>query len=380
MSKTKRVTLPRGEEVEIPTAHPDPSWFEHEKSGYVDPSMLAPYFNQPRRYIDPTKLDELKANIKHNGVRESLVVTPRSKAPWAEEGPAYEGTLWRIVSGHRRQRSSIEVGLEAVPVVVRLYPDEASFKADAEILNENREKLSEIEDGFILLDRLKRGEKITHIVNESGKSYQHLMGRIALTKLSPDIQARLSPELDRRQRLAIGLASALGDIKPISVENLLLELEKFGDNDTDPDLLTDDERRFCSQELHLDYIQKQGWKSIVAEKWLRTGEAPAKKLTNGSSPKVETHEKQLTARQRMMAWCKVVKEVDFMEMTPAELRKAFEYALPEDLEEMAEMLTLASQDIVGMAVLIKKIASEKPRTSKIVLELSKRSEQEITSD
>lgn len=378
MLNTTHVTLPRGEIVEVQNGTLDETWFiKHGKTGYLNPEILAPYPEQPRRYIDPEKLKQLTTNVANNGVREPLVITPLTASPWIKIAEEHVTRPFVIVSGHRRYNASIDAKLLAVPVEVRIYASLKDFLSDAEILNGNRENLSEIEEGYELQTRLDNGDKITHIVAETGKSYQHLMGRIALTKLSPKIQALLSPELDKRSRLAIGLASALGSIAGLSAEDLLLELERFGDNETDLDILSEDEYRFCSQELHLKYIQRKGWKGVDAEKWLRTGEEPTKKSGNTHGPKTEAYVAKLTTRQRMLEWCKSVKGADFMEMTPKELRATFEYALPEDLEHMAEMLTHASQEIEGMAALLRKIASEKPRTSQTVLALSKRSEQRI---
>ena len=377
MPDYKTVTLPNGENVDILVGAPDESWFVHGKTGYLDPKMLAPYYRQPRRYIDPAKLAELQANIAHNGVREAVLITPRHLAPWAEEGPEYEGTFWRIVSGHRRQKSSVKADLPAVPVIVRVYATEAAFKADAEILNDHRENLSEIEEGYILLDRLERGEKITHIVAESGKSYQHLMGRVALTKLSPEIQALLSPELTSRARLAIGFASALGDLKALPVEELETKLVELGDRETDPEFLNEDERRFCLQIAYLKYVQRQNWGGVIGEKFVRTGERPEKQLINGGLERVRTHEKKLSVRDQLIAWCKGISNTQFMDMPPAEMRRAFEYAIREDMEAIVAMLRQSSKDTQAMADMLEKIAQSKPKTSREVLERSHRREQEV---
>ncbi len=376
MPDYKTVTLPNGEAVSIPGNAPDESWFVHGKTGYVDPTMLAPYARQPRRYIDPSKLEELKVNIMHNGVREAILITPRHLAPWAEEGPEFEGTLWRIVSGHRRHKSSVEATLPAVPVTIRIYPNEHAFKADAEILNDHRENLSEIEEGYILLDRLDRGEKITHIVEESGKSYQHLMGRVALTRLCPEIQALLSPELASRTRLAIGFASSLGNLEALPDEELEAKLIELNDHKTDPEFLTEEERRFCLQRAYLGYVQKQNWGGVIGEKFVRTGERPEKHFISGGLEKVHAHEKKITVREKLIAWCKIISNTEFMDITPPEMRRAFEYALREDIDNIIALLRQSSQDTEAMAKMLEKIAGSKPKTQSDVLKWSHRREQE----
>lgn len=186
----QEVTLPGGETVTIP-AEIGPEWFEHNKTGYLDPRFLAPYANQPRLYMDETKLEELATNVASQGVRESIVVTPVAMAPWATFGDGDEHLPFLIVSGHRRRQAALAGGIGAVPIVVRVYADKAAFEEDAETLNDHRQDLSEIEDGFRWRRKIENGEKITHLVERSGRAYQWIQGRVHLTYLCPTIQKKL---------------------------------------------------------------------------------------------------------------------------------------------------------------------------------------------
>jgi ParB family transcriptional regulator, chromosome partitioning protein len=88
---------------------------------------------QPRRYFDPEKLAQLVESVKAHGIIEPLLVRPLDSG-------SYE-----LVAGERRYRAAKEVGLTAVPIVVReLSSDEALQLALIE--NLQREDLNPVEE------------------------------------------------------------------------------------------------------------------------------------------------------------------------------------------------------------------------------------------
>ena len=131
----------------------------------IQPANKPP--NQPRKYIDLDRLAELEASVSRRGVRDSVVVTPVSMAPWSglEEGDVRP---FLIVSGHRRTAASVKAGLQAVPYVVRVYASKSEFERDAEVLNDHRENLSEIEEGWSYRNRIARQKNAPSMI---GKTY-----------------------------------------------------------------------------------------------------------------------------------------------------------------------------------------------------------------
>ena len=70
---------------------------------------------QPRRAFDETKLEELAASIRDQGVIQPLIVR--------RNGDGYE-----LIAGERRLRAAMKAGLNEVPVVVREASDNDSLQ------------------------------------------------------------------------------------------------------------------------------------------------------------------------------------------------------------------------------------------------------------
>jgi ParB family chromosome partitioning protein len=100
---------------------------------------------QPRRYFDPEKMEQLVLSIKEHGILEPLLV--RS----LEDSDKYE-----LVAGERRYRAAKEAGLTEIPVVIRELSDEQAIQI-ALIENLQREDLNPVEEteGVLQLLSLK---------------------------------------------------------------------------------------------------------------------------------------------------------------------------------------------------------------------------------
>ena len=96
---------------------------------------------QPRRFFDADKLAQLIASVKEHGILEPLLVRP------LKEGE------YELVAGERRLRAAREVGLEAVPIVVRELDDRQAIQV-ALIENLQREDLNPVEETDAVLDLL----------------------------------------------------------------------------------------------------------------------------------------------------------------------------------------------------------------------------------
>ena len=89
--------------------------------------------NQPRRYFDSEKLQQLATSIKEHGIIEPLLVRPLSDG------------RYELVAGERRCRAAKEIGLETVPVVVRDLSDNEALQL-ALVENLQREDLNPVEE------------------------------------------------------------------------------------------------------------------------------------------------------------------------------------------------------------------------------------------
>ena len=100
---------------------------------------------QPRRYFDPQKMEQLILSVKEHGILEPLLVRT------LDESDAYE-----LVAGERRYRAAKEAGLTDVPAVIRDLTDEQAVQL-ALIENLQREDLNPIEEteGVLQLLALK---------------------------------------------------------------------------------------------------------------------------------------------------------------------------------------------------------------------------------
>lgn len=96
---------------------------------------------QPRRYFDPDKLQQLTESVKQHGILEPLLVRPLS------------GDTYELVAGERRYKAAQAVGLEIVPVTVRELSDQEAVQL-ALVENLQREDLNPVEETEGVLDLL----------------------------------------------------------------------------------------------------------------------------------------------------------------------------------------------------------------------------------
>lgn len=108
---------------------------------------------QPRRYFDPEKLEQLAQSIAQHGILEPLLVRPLQVHQVQNH---HKGNRYELVAGERRYRAALKLALPSVPVVVRQLSDEEAVQL-ALIENLQREDLNPIEEteGVLQLLALK---------------------------------------------------------------------------------------------------------------------------------------------------------------------------------------------------------------------------------
>lgn len=147
---------------------------------------------QPRTDMHQEALQELADSIKAQGVMQPIVVRPI-----AEE-------RFEIIAGERRWRASQLAGLDKIPAVIRLVPDESAI-AMALIENIQRENLNPIEEATAL-KRLQDEFELTQqeVADAVGKSRSTVTNLLRLMGLTPEVRLMLE-----RGDLEMGHARAL---------------------------------------------------------------------------------------------------------------------------------------------------------------------------
>lgn len=97
---------------------------------------------QPRRFFDPTRLQQLTESVREYGILEPLIVRPLS-----------DDRTYELVAGERRLRAAKEIGLKKVPAIVRDMTEKEAFEL-ALLENLQRDDLNAIDETEGLLDLL----------------------------------------------------------------------------------------------------------------------------------------------------------------------------------------------------------------------------------
>ena len=137
---------------------------------------------QPRREMQPERLEELAASIRTRGVMQPIVVRP------LPEGSA---ARYEIIAGERRWRAAQMAELDVIPAVVRELDDETAL-ALALIENIQREDLNPIEE-TIALKRLMDEFSLTQqqTADAVGRSRAQIANMLRLLALEEDVQTLL---------------------------------------------------------------------------------------------------------------------------------------------------------------------------------------------
>jgi len=124
---------------------------------------------QPRRYFDPEKMEQLILSVKEHGIIEPLLVRT------VRGSNAYE-----LVAGERRYRAAKQAGLVEVPAVIRDLSDEQAVQL-ALIENLQREDLNPVEEteGILQLLALKLKMAIDEVPKLLYRMQHEMKGNVA---------------------------------------------------------------------------------------------------------------------------------------------------------------------------------------------------------
>lgn len=152
---------------------------------------------QPRKHMDPARLEELADSIRVRGIVQPIVV----KA--AGDG------RYEIIAGERRWRAAQVAGLDQVPAIVRDVPDNVAL-AIALIENIQRDDLNPVEEARAIA-RLIEEHEMTHqnVADAIGRSRSAVSNLLRLLELIEPVLQRLEAG-----ELEMGHARALRALAP----------------------------------------------------------------------------------------------------------------------------------------------------------------------
>jgi ParB family chromosome partitioning protein len=142
--------------------------------------QVLPERDQPRRFWDVARLEELAASIKARGVIQPILVR---RMP--------EGN-YRIVAGERRWRAAQQAGLSELPVIVKEVSEAEAFEL-ALIENIQRMDLNPIEEAEAYQRLLsEHGLKQDDLATRVGKDRSSVANALRLLKLPPVVREQVA--------------------------------------------------------------------------------------------------------------------------------------------------------------------------------------------
>lgn len=144
----------------------------------IEIERIEPDPEQPRKKLDPQKLDELAQSIKRHGLFQPIMVR------YVEKSDRY-----RIVAGERRYRAANRAGLTELACCVKT-PDAEDVLLHQIVENWQRADLNpfELADSLAIL-RDANGYSQQQLAKETGKSKGEISKLLAILDLPAEVQA-----------------------------------------------------------------------------------------------------------------------------------------------------------------------------------------------
>jgi len=173
-----------------------------EKVHQIELTKIVPSTLQPRKDFARDVLLELVESIRQHGIIQPLIVRQ-------------VGTRFELIAGERRWRAAQELGLAAVPVIIRTANDLEVLELSL-IENLQRADLNPIEEaeGYARLAN-EFGMRQEDIANKVGRSRAAVANALRLLDLHPQVQIWLAQNL-----VSVGHAKVLLGLK-VPEEQLL---------------------------------------------------------------------------------------------------------------------------------------------------------------
>ena len=167
--------------------------YEEKINNSIPLSKIKPNKNQPRKFFDKGKMEELISSIRENGILQPIAVRK------------LKDNTYEIIAGERRFRAAKQIGLKSIPAYILSIKEEAEIMEFALIENIQRDNLNPIEasEGFAIL-RSKYNLSQQEIAKKVGKSRLVVANYLRLLKLPDSIKNDI-----KEKRLSTGHAILL---------------------------------------------------------------------------------------------------------------------------------------------------------------------------
>jgi ParB family chromosome partitioning protein len=132
----------------------------------IDISLIKLPPQQPRRYFDGEKMEQLTQSVKNHGIIEPLLVRPLHG-------------MYELVAGERRYRAAQKLKLTKVPVIIRELTDQEALELTL-VENLHREDLNPVEEteGILQLIALRIGKSSDQVIQLLRRMKNELEGRV----------------------------------------------------------------------------------------------------------------------------------------------------------------------------------------------------------
>ncbi|MEM6338871.1 MAG: ParB/RepB/Spo0J family partition protein [Pseudomonadota bacterium] len=147
-----------------------------ESTNQVDIDLIYANSDQPRKYFDDEKIQELADSISTHGLLQPIIVKKETSGKY------------KIVAGERRYRASKIAQLKEIPVIIKDFDEKEVFEV-ALIENIQRDELTAIEEaqGYQKLVS-EYGYTQSEIASVIGKSRSHIANLLRLNQLPESIK------------------------------------------------------------------------------------------------------------------------------------------------------------------------------------------------
>ena len=153
----------------------------------IDINKIQANVNQPRTVFNETKIDELAASIKENGLIQPIVVRKNNG-------------VYQIIAGERRYRACRLLNMKQVPCIIEDYTDKQT-QTLAIIENIQREDLSPLEEAKAYQALIKEYDyNQTELAEIVGKKQSTIANKLRLLKLITERHARAMLSLDEEKQ------------------------------------------------------------------------------------------------------------------------------------------------------------------------------------
>jgi len=145
----------------------------------LDVNQIDLFADQPRKYFDQEKLEELSASIKTHGIIQPLIVRRK-------------GGRYTIVAGERRYRAARLAGLSRVPVIIKDFDEKQQLEISI-IENIQRQDLNPMEEAkaiaMLMEDHDLTQEQVSDRIGRSRSAVANTLRLLGLPGEAQDMVA-----------------------------------------------------------------------------------------------------------------------------------------------------------------------------------------------